>query len=338
MLTKKSIYTILIIIFLSNFISFLMANSSAENKVRNDISAYKSFYMFIDSNVDSINRCNELIGAPSDRLFQVFSYISKNIFCLDFTGFLYLLSFSITFIVLLIVAKNSVNPVIAILFLLIDYRFWEYSANTLRMGISVALLLLSFHLYLRHQNKVTLLLKFIPLFAHIATFFYIFVPLRKINNRKIIFLFLLSIIFSYYFTDIFEYRNVVPQVFLNKLSFYYQQNILDDSSFGIPKHYTLIILFGFYLYTTKRIKDKIFIFSFNIIIFALLFFIILIPLGMSYRYIYYMLPFISIVLSFEIEYLIKKKSLAYMGIVISIYSLLVLFITFNNLEFILLKI
>jgi len=339
MLAKKSIYTLLIVIFISNIMAFLVANSSDKIKTRNDIAAYKSFYNCLDYKIDSIHKCNRLIGTPNDILFQDFSYIGKNILKLKFNFFLYILVFSIFFSILFSVYRSSIYPSISILFLLSDYRFWEYGANTLRAGLAMSIIMISFYLYLKYNNKLTLFFKFLPSLAHITAFFYIFVPLDRIKSKKLILLFLLVLIFSYNFHIIYGFANMLPSGLFDKISFYYNQNFTNKVFFGIPMHYLAIILFGFYLYVTNQIKEKIFIFSFNIIIVAFLLFILLIPLGMSYRYFYYMLPFITIVLSFEIDYIMNIYEFkSYKGLIISISYLAILFILWHDLKLILLKI
>lgn len=339
MLAKKSIYTLLIVLFLSNFLAFLVANSSDKIKVRNDISSYKSFYNCLEYDINSIHKCNTLIGTQNDILFQSFSYVGKNILKFNFKFFLYVLVFSIFFSILFTVYKSSIYPSISILFLLSDYRFWEYGANTLRAGIAIAIMLISFYLYLQKQNILTSFFKFLPSFAHITAFFYILVPFNHIKSKKLILLFLLAIIFSYNFHIIFELSKILPNTLFDKIYFYYNQNLINKVPFGIPMQYLAIILFGFYLYITNQVKDKIFIFSFNIIIIALLLFISLIPLGMSYRYSYYMLPFLAIVLSFEVDYIMNIcKFKSYKGMVVSISYLAILFILWHDLKVILLKI
>ena len=339
MLARKSVYALLIILFLSNFMAFLVANSSDKIKVRNDITAYKSFYNCLDYNINSIHKCNTLIGTQNDILFQSFSYVGKNIFKLNFKFFLYILTFSIFFSILFTVYKSSLYPSVSILFILSDYRFWEYGANTLRAGIAIAIILISFYLYVKKQNILTYLFKFLPSFAHITAFFYILAPFNHINSKKLILLFLFAIIFSYNFHIIYELSTILPNSIFTKIDFYYNQSLSNKVSVGIPMQYLSIILFGFYLYIRNQVKDKIFIFSFNIIVVALLLFILLIPLGMSYRYSYYILPFLAIVLSFEVEYIINMYELkSYKGMIISVCYLAIFFVLCHDLKLILLKI
>jgi hypothetical protein len=304
--------------------AFFIANAAEDYKPRNDLPMYSDFYSCIRPNFTSIVDCNSVIGNPFSIVFQSSSFFFKFFLGIDeFYWYLFFLSFFVYFSVLYTTSRVSPLAVISLLFLLTDFRFWEYGYNVLRAGLAIAIFMWVFY-YISRKKYSRIRMKIItilPATAHTSAIIFLLPKIKKYGILFIFMSFLFAVFFYYNFDYFFKNiaPNVLPEKVFNKINFYYrykQMNVINDKV-ELPVHYFIIILFGFVLYLRNSIQSKVYIYSFNIVWLLFIFSIILSFLGMGYRLIGFMPPFISIIFSFEIKlFMIKmKKYKAIQGIV-----------------------
>ena len=317
----------LLIIIISIWLAFMISVHSDKKRDRNDLYMYQKYYECINHSSD----CKDIIGNPSDVLFSWIVSISK-IFIEKYYIFLFLYAFFINYLILWNIYKLSPFPLISVLFLLTDFRFYEYSSNILRVGLAELLLLIIFKWQIIHfNNNKYLVYKIIPLLAHISTFPALMAPMKRIKISFMLSSLIIIFILIFYFSHIFSFiKFFLPESILGKYFYYYNLTLIHSSSYSLPLHYISIIFLSIFL--LNKIKSTIYIYAFNIVWFLFIFSFILHLLNLEYRMFDLMPPFLSILLAYHIKYFFTKIKSFYLKVdIIIIIVLLFVLIGFKNI-------
>ena len=268
-------------------------------------------------------------------MYQALAYSSKFVFGENsFEWFILFFSFFVYSVILHISSKYSPYYLIAVLFLLTDFRFYELGNNILRNGLALVVFMLIFHFYMRYSLKRSFFLNLLPVSAHITAL--ALVPIA--SNRLTLLLYPLGIVvavflglyFQLILNFIYEY---LPLALQQKINAY--QMINDEEgriSFSLPMHYLLVFIAG--LYFLFKSRSGLFFLCFNIFYFLFLFSIIFDQFGVGYRFLNYAVPFVAILVAY---YLFEIKKMFGFAWFASFYFLIMLFFFFfflRNFDFI----
>lgn len=326
-----------ILIALLGFVLALMVATTEIGLERNDLDGYFNYYNCLGAEYESIESCNQLIGNPYDVIYQYLAFIFKFISSLDFSYFIFFVSFSIFYTVARVVYCSSKASLFSLLFVLVDFRFWEYGFNTIRYGISLSFLLLAFEYRLKSGAASVLssvVFGLLSIFSHVSGVIAVSLFFRfRLRN----FLILILLCFFYYSFFSLFYSNVLlsvlPIELKNKLSFYIN---LDRAVYSIPLHYLAVMIYAVYLYFGRKIVSPAFAVSFNIVQALFVFSVLLYPLGMAYRAFSFMTPFIAIIFGYQVSYIAHLFQVGAGRIIVySTFIIFLLALVFKNYEFIL---
>jgi hypothetical protein len=323
-------------LFIVAFTLAFLASVTKIGQDRNDLESYSNHYVCLGDSFSSIGNCDLLLGQPYDFLYQLIAFLLKNIILLDFSMFIFVVSFFIFYTVVIVVTSRSKGALLTVLFLLVDFRFWEYGFNTLRYGLALSFLLIAYHNKLcanSFSTRLTILTAGISSVFHASGLisFALFVRWRAWFIVSTLFI---SILVVYFFDAIFAMSiHIIPIELSQKLNFYLGRQ---ESGYAAPIHYTVILLYATYLRIFRRIVDSSFTLSFSILLALVVFSIALIPLGLSYRAFSFMTPFIAIIFGWQVFYIsrlfgdIPSRLLVYL-----IASFFLLILALKNYSFIL---
>jgi len=309
----------LLLLIVSIFFAFLISNNSTENKERNDLLAYQAYYKCVQKNLVS---CDYLIGNPSDLAFQ--STVKFSVSILNISTpyiFIFIYAFIIIFMILYSLKSISPLPIVSILFVLTDFRFYEYSSNVLRVGIAVVLMLIAFKPALSKNRYFSL----IPSLGHITTVPMFFTPKQKLSYLFLLSSLILILVLNTYFIEIYDFiRTFIHSKIVDKLVYYKELGSRNDDIYTMPLHYFIIYIFGFIL--KNKINNVTYIYAFNISWIFFLASLLAYNIHMQYRFFFLILPFISIVFAFQVEYMLKRietieLKLIFILLLISFYSI-----------------
>jgi hypothetical protein len=318
---------------------FFIANSAENYKPRNDLPMYSDYYSCIRPDLASFVNCNDVIGNPLDIVFQSSSFFFKFFLGIDnFYWYLFFLSFFIYISVLYTTLKASPLPIISLLFLLTDFRFWEYGYNILRAGLAIAIFMWVFYYII--TKKINLLkmkiMTLLPALAHTSAIVFLLPTVKKHGKLFIVSGFFFALAFYYNFDYFFQFiaPTILPEKVFDKLAFYYhfkQVSNLDDN-IRLPIHYYVILLIAFVLYYKNLMHSKIYLYSFNIAWILFIFSFIFSYIGIGYRFIVFMPPFIAILLGFEVQFFLNKVRRHSMlkGMILVVIILMLSLIFFKN--------
>jgi len=263
--------------------AIVVANRGDHFKERNDTYIYKEHYRCMLSSGKS---CNDIVRGM-DVLFYTIAKVIALLSFNDFFIYKLILALLILFPILLFVVTYSVNPLISILFLLVDYRFYEYSANVLRHGLALAFFCLFAVFYKHHMNKIKIASIF-AILTHISAIIFLFFTSRRIKIKMGTFL---SFLFVLWFFLSKSFINIFSQYLPSKIQFYLLATKIVH--FDIPVHYLIVVALIILLY--KRIEQAQ-LFIANSILILLLASLYLDLIGMGYRYVSFALPFVSVII------------------------------------------
>lgn len=323
----KNTFRNLFIVLISVFIAFFISINSSNVKERNDLLSYSHYYNCLGT---SNSNCSDLIGSPTDKLFSYTAMFSKYFLNInDFYIFIFLYSFCIVYFILYFTSKISPLYIVSLAFLLSDFRFYEYASNILRVGLSIVVLLSVFN-YILKKRKLSFLYKFFPSLAHLSASVYIITPRFRLSIFFLLMSFFIFFIFNLYFDMIYEYsKGLFPSNLLEKISFYYNLAKVSEAKYTIPLHYSFIIFFSIIL--RSKINEPTYIYSFNIVWFLFLISFILHGLRMEYRIFAIMPVFLSILLAYQIKYILKiKKNILYKISIVILFISFISFIFYKN--------
>lgn len=160
----KKYIQVLILMAISVIISFFIANSVNNFKERNDLPMYSNYYQCINDDISSLFECNKVIGNPTSIIYQSSAFFFKIYLGVDkFYWYLFFLAFFLYFSILYTTHKISPIPIVSALFLLTDFRFWEYGSNILRAGLAISIFMWIFY-YLSQKEYISKKIKLIFFF------------------------------------------------------------------------------------------------------------------------------------------------------------------------------
>lgn len=311
-MTNISVKTVLIV-FLSITIALISALRADYQKERNDTLMYANHFSCVESG-GGFRDCDNIIGYSDEYLYfalvKLVAYISSSFFVLKFI-------ISLTFLLPLFVFLKRASPVfyISLILILSDFRFWEQFTNALRQGLALAVFLTA-ALYIYNWKK-SLSLKLLAVGFHVGSLPLIFSTRLKINMLWMA----LALIVS--FLSYANYMYIYDLIGLSdyhKIQYYMRIREVDD--LAIPLHYAAILLLSILFY--KKSNDIFFIYSFNVSLVLILLTILLSPLGIGYRYVSYIFPFVYVLHAYNIVYV--SRILPEYGIIkMSLYVLSFIF-------------
>jgi hypothetical protein len=326
-----------LILLIAIFLALLVANSTNSGD-RNDLISYANHYNCLSDAYLSVSNCSGMIGNPFDFIYQGLAFIFKYLGGEgSFKYFIFFISFFIFYSISVVVDRYSKVYFLPVMFLLVDFRFWEYGFNTIRHGLSLAIFMHVFNYQLKREEfKVLSVVRAIPLFAHVSSFFYSFTSVKKFSVFFIFLSFSSCFLISFYFYESFLnlLSGYMPLRIIDKLNFYL--NLNSESGYAIPLHYGVILLFSAVSIVFGPEVDRVYVYSFNISWFIFLASILIYPLGVSYRVLSYMLPFIAILFGYQVNYFIhffKQREIKL--IFLLLFFIILGVILFKNFEFIL---
>lgn len=278
------------LLFLAILFSVLIAGRDDSVKERNDTSVYKEHYECVVSRndqCDKIIRGLDLLFYPIAKVISVISFGS-------FYSYKLIFSVVILFPILIFVAYYSINPFISLLFLFVDYRYYEYSANVLRHGLSLSIFCF-FAVVHKGSSGKNIWGSALATLTHLSGLIF-FLLKRDRFSIKYIFIYIAAFIFCLFISN-------VPLVGLSgylpdKIQFYLLSE--KEIHFSFPTHYFVICFLLVILYprinkSQVYIANSIFIIALGALYLDLI--------GMGYRYHSYILPFMAIIIPYIIRLL-----------------------------------
>lgn len=288
----------------------MAAGRSTYFKEKNDTLMYQNHYSCMARH--STEFCESKIGNSSDPAYTVLVKILSTITNGSaFWLFLFILAAIYISTSFFFAEKLSPIPIISILFLISDFRFWEGFSNALRHGLALSIMLLFISLGVSMRSEKVVAMRWLSALSHKSIIPVLLVPI----NRKFNALFLLPLIpISYILAkNISPFLDAVGLSEYHKILYYTRhENEISYSSIGMPAHYILVMLLS--TFACRHKENNFFNASTLMLITLTALSIILSPLGMGYRMSMYMTPFISINIAFIIillEKRIKKTSIVF---------------------------
>ncbi|MCF5890281.1 MULTISPECIES: EpsG family protein [Aeromonas] len=285
----------------SIFLSYFVTTSNYHNRDGSDLIAYEHFYNCLSS--DSIDVCRIIISSN----YEVFFYYLLKFFSLasfDFFWFIFFFSFFIYFSLVTFVVKYSREDnllyLFAFVFLLTDFRYYDYGFNIIRHGSASTMMLIVIGCFLVLKSNVKYILLIFPVLFHLSAIAQLSLLIRaRVFYSRIFWFFLFLFFFALVFSPFFSW---MIESFFNigylgdKLSHYLAGDRHPD---WIPLQYFLILVLSLLLNINMRpyllIRQVFFsLISLSIIVF---------PIGMSYRFVAYAMPFSAVLLTYQIGYI-----------------------------------
>jgi hypothetical protein len=317
---NQTVLIIFVTILVSLFVGVLSASRSDDYKEFNDTAVYKDHYLCLKNSVE-VNSCDSLIS--SNYVEFVFQYVASLLaFFYDFTIFKFIISFIISFMVVYGVLSLSGGAYLSVALLVLDFRFWEYFSNVLRLGFSVGLFTLGFALFYKLDVRMASVIRFLCVFTHASTLPLLLSPKRKLSYLEILGFFLIAYT-AWRFADLW-----LPLIFDyisdgSKLIYYY--NFKDSEEIQIPIHYAIIIVGSLFFYENSR--NHIFVAVSNVLYLLLGVGLVFDVIGLSYRISAMMLPFVVVSASCQVMHLSNKfESVRYEASLISSFFVLAIFV------------
>ncbi|WP_318506399.1 EpsG family protein [Photobacterium leiognathi] len=319
MVSNKIKLLIAISIIISIILSIISANRNDNYFERNDTFAYKQQYTCLSLNNSSEN-CKQYIGSSKiefgyDYTVELLSWF------LGKDGFLFyklIIALFINLTIFLCVGKLSGWNIVAIAVLLLDYRFYGFTNNTLRHGFALSLAMVSIYCSAKNKIKSSFLFYCASLGFHISALSLFPFVKRKIKMKVFIAIFAVLLFFSNYFSIfIIDNKNLV-ELYLPKLLKYLNRDLSTGVLF--PTGYLVVYLIGAYHYI--KTNNSYLILIFNVISIVIFFGLIFSSINMMGRFISFLPPLMSILVGiiwYEIKN--KHKRFLFMTIVLCLWSI-----------------
>lgn len=331
---------ILILNFLSfiyiSIFSFFIAYYALDYKPRNDLKIYGLYFECINSNF--LYSCSDIIGSSGEFFFFLFA----SLFSLgshDYSFFLFYYSvFILSSILFLVISLSKRNgfccSVISLLFLFTDFRYYELSSNVLRHGLASSMMLIFIYCFIMQgRTKIVSFLSILPFFSHLSSVghFILFFRNKVFDNRIFwFFVFLISYFFSEMFFGYFLNGSGDSHIY-NKLMFYSQNVSVDRGEMIFPLHYVMVI----FLSLAIDVKDRVYLVVRKVLFVYVALAIFFIPLGMSYRFVSFIMPLAAICFSFQIRFITNKfRGLAFLFFLYFLIGLFFIALFVKNYTFI----
>jgi hypothetical protein len=266
---------------------------------RNDTYAYFGFYECVAKHNDTV-RCKPEIS--SSKLEIGFDFlVSQVVSIVGENGFFYfklLTSLCIYSLLLSVVFILTRGSLVALVILLLDYRFWAYGSNILRHGLAISIGLLSLLFFYMSRKKFSYIFAVLALLFHNSSLVMLFKYEKKIDWRILLFFLLVSISSVFLVNEILVMYREQLKLFYPKVIGYYDNTI--KGSFALPLQYLFIIFISYYIYIKSAICKK-YIIVFNSTFFIVCFSLMFSSIGMSERIIAILPPYIALLAYFSIK-------------------------------------
>ncbi|MEZ8445402.1 EpsG family protein [Vibrio splendidus] len=268
-------------IIISIVLSLISSNRSDVAKYRNDTAVYSEHFSCL---VEKGEDCSSIVGGL-DYGYGIVANLLEKISFHSFFIFKFFVSFVISFPILYLVLSKSISPLFSLMFLLSDYRFYEYFSNVLRHGLALSFFCILILIFSRYNWKYLLTFIIVPL-THLSTSVLLLIPFARVRTYFIFSLLAASIFGVLFFVPIGEYfSSYLPA----KIRYYIDNS--EGFKLSSPIQYTIIFLLTISLYRNFH-KSKIFFANAIIILFVSS--ILFNSIGMGYRFISFSLPFCAI--------------------------------------------
>ena len=282
--------TVLVLCLVLAFIVALLSGTRSNgDKEFNDTAQYFEHFSCLSQGM-GIESCDNLISTNSfEFLYQYLAYLFSAFS--DFGFFKFAFAFLVSFAILFGVQILSNGLFYGTTLLLLDFRFWEFFTNVLRLGFAIGLFIFCFAFLIKSKWRN------ISIFAHISMLPLIFAPTRKLSNRTISLLFLFAVS-SWFFADV--WAPVVLEYFNDdsKLRYYYLTN--ENIGIQVPLHYFAFTITSIFFY--KKSEDPIYVATSNIMYLLMAAVLFLDVFGLSYRISAIMLPFVVVSVCYQVRY------------------------------------
>ena len=316
-------------LFISIFLAGFVVNALPEEKERNDIVAYASHYdcLLQVGSGDSIYVCGDRIGNPPDFLYENFvAFFSGFLSVENFSIPLFFISFFIYFSVIYVSVSVSKLWFYSLVFLLVDFRFYELGNNILRNGISLSFLMWFVYFNYKGFWRLALSNAFLSVASHITVSPAYLVAGKFLGFWFVIISMLIIYLILYFLPFLLTYA---PEVFQSKYHAYDVEFSHVDLSF-LPLHYILILIVSVFLVGLKGFYG--FIFGLFLMFSYLSF--LMSGSGIGYRFVNFAMPFASILASYIFYYIHRRLGRVALYFFSMVYLLFAFALFCKNYEFI----
>lgn len=279
---------------LALFVAFVAAGrGNAEfGDDRNDTLGYQEHFVCLAKGND-LRACNDLISTNfTEYVYPLFvAGIAKIAGPENFYSFKFIFALTVSFTIFFCCGLWSRVPSLTFMVLLLDFRFWEYVANSLRNGAALAVFLAVMSIYAARRRCPPFFARLLAGLTHSGALVLALAPSRKISVKTAVIVAALSV------SVIVSASVWLPMVTGGALStekLAYYSLIIDEDASGsfLPIHYAVILAWMAYLY--PRSRSQVFVYLCNILGVLLIFAGLLGTLNLAYRAVSIMLPFIAI--------------------------------------------
>lgn len=301
---QKKIACYLTAIAFSFGISFFVSQSNFHFREGSDLPAYEKFYYCLMQS--SYYDCTWLINSSYEYafyfLFDIISFSGVN-----FRLFLFLFAFFLYASLSLMVVKLSSDAFnlywLSLIFILTDFRFYDFGFNILRHGLASALMVFSTALFVYNSSKLKYIFIIIPLFAHISAIAqFSLVARAEFLNARLLWFIVFLVLFGLHLFSVNILTFFIGFDYIGDKLYFYK--IRNEYSEWMPLHYFLVL----FLALTLDINNKSYIIIRRVFFTLTALSIIFIPLGMGYRFIAYAMPFTAIIITYQISFIIDSFS------------------------------
>lgn len=266
---------------------------------RNDTFGYQEHFECLAKG-GSLGECDPLISTNATEYLYpgAVAAIAKVAGPQNFYAFKFVFALSVSFMIFLSCALLSKVPSLTLLLLVLDFRFWEYVANSLRNGLAIALFVSIFAYYKLRARPIPLLAKLAAGAAHSGALILALAPRRKLGGGTLVLLFAVCGVILAGSSLLVPLLSGVAWLG-DKFAFYLMLVKDNSAGFALPLHYVaiFIVMARFYM----KSDDQAFIEMFNVLLVLLVFSVALNLLNLSYRSISLMLPFLAIGVTYPLE-------------------------------------
>ncbi|RLQ15565.1 EpsG family protein [Vibrio sp. SBT000027] len=322
--SKYSILIFAITIIISIALSLISSNRSDVNKYRNDTPVYSEHFSCL---VENGKDCSSILGGL-DYGYGIVANLLEKVSFHSFFIFKFLVTFVISFPILYFVLSKSISPLFSLIFLLSDYRFYEYFSNVLRHGLALSFFCILMLFFSRHNWKYLLSFIIVPL-THLSTSVLLLIPFTKVRGYFILGVLATSIFGVMFFVPLGEYFNsYLP----SKIQYYINNS--EGFKFSSPIQYTVMFFLTLALY--KKFHHSKIAFA-NAIIVLFLTSVFFNSIGMGYRFISFSLPFYAILFPSMVSIISKSFGVFSKQVYITsslIFSILLMLLFIRNYAFI----
>lgn len=287
-------------ISISLLLSFFVSQSNFHHRDDSDLPAYEEFYYCLA--VNSIDVCSAIISSSYEYIFYCFFYIFSLV-GFDFSTFIFFISFVIYSSLLVMVVRMSSGAyglyIVSLLFLLADFRFYDYGFNIIRHGFASVLMVFATMIFLSYSTKIKYVFLSIPIFAHLSAVAQLSLAIQSkfLHSRALWLLFFLVLfVLAQFLVSIISFIFNIDYIG-DKIS-YYVSGERDQA--WLPFQYLAVLLLSLLLDiddSTYLVVRKVF---FALIAMSIFF----ITTGMSYRFVAFSMPFAAVLLTYHFSYII----------------------------------